>query len=410
MAKETLYSVLKSEFEMKQELFNLVQPLLLQYCQVCEDLLLLFRICPCLFADLVVLVYHPDPLRRQYWRKWWEALCRNYYLLEFNRKALPGSTSDISSTIMDPAVPYPQDCRTAGMMSPVLCFQTPLESIVLSHKDIQNQGVDPGTYEEQVQHFLLASRCIFTQDAWHNGGKDKWTRQYNTASKTAAAEQVDPDGWRHIGSVEEDVQTLFGFTDPLSGLIHHKDLALCPFCDWETSLALRVKMGEAEQGRFGEGSKKTAFLFVAQGFFRSPNRLDMSDIWRMMCGFLPTEPKQINTPRSELFATLNKTAWTAFITRDSIDFDEAGKPWAARELNVLTEEKKRHLIRQQALCLYGQAMTFQPQDQALAVGPAKRGREGEGETWTDIAQSVAGIAGSVIGKLGWGKGKRPRTS
>lgn len=34
MAKETLYSVLKSEFEMKQELFNLVQPLLLQYCQV----------------------------------------------------------------------------------------------------------------------------------------------------------------------------------------------------------------------------------------------------------------------------------------------------------------------------------------------------------------------------------------
>lgn len=108
----------------------------------------------------------------------------------------------------------------------------------------------------------------------------QWTRQYNTASKTAAAEQVDPDGWRHIGSVEEDVQTLFGFTDPLSGLIHHKDLALCPFCDWETSLALRVKMGEAEQGRFGEGSKKTAFLFVAQGFFRSPNRLDMSDIWR----------------------------------------------------------------------------------------------------------------------------------
>lgn len=76
----------------------------------------------------------------------------------------------------------------------------------------------------------------------------------------------------------------------------------------------------------------------------------------------------------------------------------------------LSEEKKRHLIRQQALCLYGQAMTFQPQDQALAVGPAKRGREGEGETWTDIAQSVAGIAGSVIGKLGWGKGKRPRTS
>lgn len=46
------------------------------------------------------------------------------------------------------------------MMSPVLCFQTPLESIVLSHKDIQNQGVDPGTYEEQVQHFLLASRCV----------------------------------------------------------------------------------------------------------------------------------------------------------------------------------------------------------------------------------------------------------